>query len=92
MKKLIFTSMIMFFWGLSFAQESQAPKTFPLPSVDLKTIDGKRFNTKDIENEGKPIIICFFATWCKPCMVELKTINFNAGFFLPFVINHSRCV
>ncbi|MFA5640256.1 MAG: TlpA disulfide reductase family protein [Bacteroidales bacterium] len=74
MKKLIFTSMIMFFWGLSFAQESQAPKTFPLPSVDLKTIDGKSFNTKDIENEGKPIIICFFATWCKPCMVELKTI------------------
>ncbi|MDD4210070.1 MAG: TlpA disulfide reductase family protein [Bacteroidales bacterium] len=74
MKKLIFTTLFTLFLGFSMAQEAPKTKSFSLPSVDIKTIDGKSFNTKDIQNDGKPIIICFFATWCKPCMVELKSI------------------
>lgn len=45
-----------------------------IPSVILKTMDGKTFNTADISNNGKPIIISFWATWCKPCVTELSTI------------------
>ncbi|MFM7079715.1 MAG: TlpA family protein disulfide reductase, partial [Bacteroidota bacterium] len=26
-------------------------------------------------NDGKPMIISFWATWCKPCIKELETIN-----------------
>ncbi len=74
MKKLIFTTLLTIAFTFAIAQETPEVKTFPLPSVDLKTIDGKSFNTKDIQNDGKPVIICFFATWCKPCMVELKSI------------------
>ncbi|MBO4282725.1 MAG: TlpA family protein disulfide reductase [Bacteroidales bacterium] len=70
MKKLGFLVLLMAFWANACAQEG----VLPLPSVNLKTLDGKKFNTSAIDNEGKPIIICFFATWCKPCMVELKTI------------------
>jgi peroxiredoxin len=44
-----------------------------LPSVDLKTLDGKSINTKDLSNEGKPFAVCFWATWCKPCLMELST-------------------
>lgn len=44
-----------------------------LPSVDLKTLDGKAINTKEISNDGKPFAICFWATWCKPCLMELST-------------------
>jgi peroxiredoxin len=57
------------------AQDDLSKRKMPLPSVDLKTLNGKTFNTKDMDNDGKPIIICFFASWCKPCMVELKAIS-----------------
>lgn len=46
-----------------------------LPSVALKTIDGKTVNTAQLSNDGKPFIISFFATWCKPCNRELKAIS-----------------
>jgi thiol-disulfide isomerase/thioredoxin len=56
------------------AQESLSKRTIPLPSVDVKTLNGSSFNTQNMDNEGKPIIICFFASWCKPCMIELSNI------------------
>ena len=46
-----------------------------LPSVTIKTIDGKTFNTSDIQNDGKPIVISFWALWCKNCIKELNAIN-----------------
>jgi len=45
-----------------------------IPAVDIKTLDGKTFNTASIANNGKPIIISFWATWCKPCVTELSNI------------------
>ena len=70
MKRFVFSALFFALLASGFAQQEAAT----LPSVNLKTLDGKKFNTADISNDGKPIIICFFATWCKPCMVELKTI------------------
>ena len=50
-------------------------KNFELPAVKLKDLEGKIVNSNTFSNEGKPIIISFWATWCKPCIQELITIN-----------------
>lgn len=46
-----------------------------LPAVTLKDISGKTVNTAELSNDGKPFIISFFATWCKPCNRELTAIS-----------------
>jgi len=75
MKRLILTGLFSGVVLFAAAQEDISKRKIPLPSVDLKTLNGKTFNTQNIDNDGKPIIICFFATWCKPCMTELKALS-----------------
>ena len=69
MKKLILTiAVIGIFTTLSLSQNRT------LPSVEVKTLDGGNINIQEIENSGKPIVISFWATWCKPCKKELNNI------------------
>ena len=44
------------------------------PSVQLKDLNGKPVNAAKLSNGGKPFVVSFFATWCKPCLRELKAI------------------
>lgn len=66
MKKFLF---ILGLSMMAYALQAQ------LPSVTIKTLDGKSFNTSNIQNDGKPVILSFWATWCKPCLKELGAIN-----------------
>jgi peroxiredoxin len=72
MKKAIILISILFLGITLKAQEGLLERT--IPAVDIKTLTGETYNTADIDNEGKPMIISFFALWCKPCMRELTAI------------------
>ena len=68
MKYKLFTLFVVFF-HMSCKINAQ------LPTITLKTMDGKTVRTDTLSNDGKPFIIDFFATWCKPCNRELKAIQ-----------------
>ena len=74
MKKLLVLFFVSFLI-ITVSAQDKSKNLLKIPSVDIQTVNGDPFNTKDINNDGKPIIITFWATWCKPCMKELNAIN-----------------
>jgi thiol-disulfide isomerase/thioredoxin len=74
MKKLRFLFLLLLISSCTFAQEGVFAYK-KLPTVKLKTVKGLPFTSDSITNNGKPVIISFWATWCKPCVRELTTIS-----------------
>lgn len=67
MKKIIMPLLLL----LSFAAFSQNE----LPNIDLKTMDGKTFNSQELAKESKVTVVSLWATWCVPCLKELDAIS-----------------
>ena len=64
MKKNLLTLLLSCIISLGFAQG--------IPSITLKDLEGNDINMSQISKEGKPAILCFWATWCAPCKKELN--------------------
>ena len=50
-----------------FAQEE-------LPAIPLKTLGGEKVVITDVVDDEKITILSFWATWCKPCKLELDVL------------------
>jgi thiol-disulfide isomerase/thioredoxin len=70
MKKLFLLSTLTI---LSFTLFSQSEKR-AIPSSKVTDMEGSTVNTSNFDNDGKPMIINFWATWCSPCKRELNNI------------------
>jgi cytochrome c biogenesis protein CcmG/thiol:disulfide interchange protein DsbE len=71
MKKSIFALFILAIFSLAF-MPGEGDR---IPSSTVKKLDGSKVNSNTFSNNGKPIIISFWATWCKPCKKELDAIH-----------------
>jgi peroxiredoxin len=65
MNKIFLSLSLSLFISIGYTQ---------LPNINLKDVNGVTKNLSKFSNNGNPIIISFWATWCKPCKSELNTI------------------
>ena len=59
--------------SLVFSQES-TDNLKRIPSVKIKHVNGSSIDASMLSNGGKPYIICFWKTCCKPPLEELDAI------------------
>ena len=45
-----------------------------VPSVTVENVKGETVSTKSLLEDGKPMIVSFWSTTCKPCIMELDAI------------------
>ncbi len=69
MKKIL--STLVFGLVLSICANAQEK----VPSIQIKDMQGNSIDASTLSNDGKPIVISFWATWCKPCVRELTAIH-----------------
>lgn len=71
LRKLITLCLIVLL-GFTFtvAQSAETKTGRKAPDFSLESIDGKTISLKSITGKG-PVLLSFWATWCKPCLEEL---------------------
>ena len=46
-----------------------------IPDIELREVNGKTFDPGSLARNNKPLIVIFWATWCKPCIEEMDNIT-----------------
>ena len=74
MRKMITVILILIFSIVLTAQENSTQEIKKAHNFILEDLDGEFVELNEITGEG-PILLSFWATWCKPCIQEMKELN-----------------
>ncbi len=67
MRRHVLALALLLFSASSFAK--------PAPQFQAELLGGKRTSLKQNLKSGRSLILCFWATWCVPCLQELKEVS-----------------
>lgn len=73
--KILVKMLLVLFVSCLFLNSSISQDVKTIPSASIKNLKNETIDTKTFNNEGKPFVINFWATWCKPCIMELNAIS-----------------
>src|SRR5437016_14295263 len=68
-----FTTLFTFILFCSFIKIQDNEKK--LPSVTVRSTDGKNVNVSAFSNDSKPILLLVLEVTCKPCLTEFDNIS-----------------
>lgn len=72
--KVLLLIISLFFSGLYIPNDHTVNELNKFPDVTLKNLEGKSVALSSITSGNKKTIISFWASWCKPCKLELDAI------------------
>lgn len=65
MRKILFTTMVLLLGSFSIQAQS----------ILVENLKGAKVNFAEIIKGDMPVIISFWATWCKPCIMEMEALK-----------------
>ena len=71
---VVIISLILFF-GSVWAQDTISFQGKRIPHITIQNAKGNNYNTAEMSNDGKPFVVVFWKTCCKPPIKELSALN-----------------
>jgi len=71
-RKFILTGIVFF---LAILLPKDLFSQTRIPEMEVRDVHGKSFDLGSLKEDNKPLLVLFWATWCKPCIEEMDNLS-----------------